>query len=268
MKRRRITQFTLIELLVVIAIIAILASMLLPALNKARAMAKQISCTNNLKTYGLYLNMYSDTYNGYLAQAFRAKNATDWGGDTTKPTGYILHTSLFPDRMLRMNANMTNGRGESVGSAPKSASALWFFNCPENTAQVYTYGLGNASSYGVNNEMGSTTTAGVKTYRKLGQVRRPSLLYNAGDADYYVLEPWKPNSTDPEYSINPLYQSQIKFRHRETAANMLFVDGHVQTRNNPIINRGNFKGAVNGVNRYANEARWHLAGGADEMQMD
>lgn len=100
---RQTRNFTLIELLVVIAIIAILASLLLPTLGRARKTARLIACTSNLKQIGLAVNLYADSEAGYYPVADYT-TTTSWDNQLAQYDGRRIpenyrHGLLNPTRL-------------------------------------------------------------------------------------------------------------------------------------------------------------------------
>src|SRR5438309_7061925 len=83
--QRRVFGFTLVELLVVIGIIALLISILLPALNRAREEGKRTICLTGLRSFGQLLNMYANDNKGRVPLGY----------DSTKHGGYIVYNGGY-----------------------------------------------------------------------------------------------------------------------------------------------------------------------------
>ena len=226
-------RFTLIELLVVIAIIAILAAMLLPALQQARNRAKSVQCVNNFNTSGKIFNQYADDHQDIIPYYPGVSYLTNW-------KGYIMANYWI---------GMTSRHRYSGIVLDGGKTYRHIYACPSAEPTPRSYYWNDSKwliSHGLNHYFDGWYSGPGKRvdYRKRTTWRYSSKLMIMADAITPQVGPTTPFENAPTSAS----QKCMDARHN-AGVNLLFGDGHVG-----YLKRG----AVPTVNQYL-KAFWYPA---------
>src|SRR5947207_1656534 len=231
--RRRDFGFTLVELLVVLAIISILAALLLPALAGAKAKAKAISCLNNVRQLGLASQIYTDEYEERLPYNL---GTADIHAAVAQNQFLIWNSSIMDWEVL--NTDNTNTALVTLGGVgPYTSRNAKIYKCPNDNyvsdlqaAAGWKARVRSLSMNAMVGDAGQFSKSGAnvnnpkyRQYFKTSQVTKPGQIF------VFIEE--HPNSIDDGYFINNperLTWTNLPAAHHNGAANISFVDGHVE----------------------------------------
>lgn len=231
MKKR--IHFTLLELLIVISVIAILAAMMLPALNKARTAAKKISCTNNLKQTATANTMYAaDNQDIYVLRTLKSSSSLPPWSQHLMEGGY-LPTSRMVNTWFRFNPALYCPAIPKQPPYPAGGSVNLYY---------YTYGMidyhSDTDFNGKKSELGDFLEYRWRQnyFYRAGKVKLPSGTPLTADSGYLSSVT---NFGLSYCMVRPDYAGTwgLHLRHANSL-NSSYFDGHVQTSQAKTLSAG------------------------------